>query len=69
LEELAGRFEGNMPRGEGALESSQRLLQLTLDQIQTEGLTKESYKALLRNVDTVTTSLAAGIASSFRGEH
>jgi multidrug resistance protein MdtO len=64
LEELADRVETNGPRGVGGLESSQTLLQSTLQEIQAEDSGKESYKALLRNVDTVTTSLATEIALS-----
>jgi len=46
------------------MDHSQMLLQLTLQQIQTEGSGRDSYAALLRNTNKVMTSLATEIVSS-----
>jgi len=65
LEELADRFDRNGPCGEiNLMDHSQMLLQLTLQQIQTEGSGRDSYAALLRNTNKVMTSLATEIVSS-----
>ena len=69
LEEMAERIERNAPLAENSIEESQELLNGMIEEIQREEPAQlppghaESFVALLRRIDSLTTSLASEIAA------